>query len=33
MDWLGKAFPCIRGLYLLIGERLNLSGFVCFFWE
>lgn len=30
MEWLGKAFPCIRGLYLLIGERLNLSGFVCF---
>ena len=33
MECLGKAFPCVRGLYLVIGEGLNLSGFVWVFWE
>lgn len=28
MECLDKAFPCVRGLYLVRGEGLNLSGFV-----
>lgn len=33
MECLGKAFACVRGFYLVIGEVLNLSGFVSFIWE
>lgn len=27
MECFGKAFACVRGLYLVIGEGLNLFGF------
>lgn len=33
MECLDKAFSRVRGFYLVIGEVLNLSGFVWVIWE